>query len=77
MTSDRVCWVKYMAVSDEGAVQNLFMLQRLIEMVKVRKDDRVVAMGNMEKAYYDRVNRKRLFEVMRGYEIHDTIVGLI
>ena len=37
MTSDRDCWVKYMAVSDEGAVQNLFMLQRLIEMVKVRK----------------------------------------
>ena len=38
--------------------QNLFILQRLIEMVKVRKKDIFVTLGDMEKAYYDRVNRK-------------------
>ena len=50
--------MKYMAVSDEGGVHTLFMLHRLIDMLKVRKDDICVALGNMEKAYYDRVNRK-------------------
>ena len=34
--------------------QNLFMLQRLIGMVKMRKDDLFVAFGDMEKTYYDR-----------------------
>ena len=53
------------------------MLQRLIEMVKVRKDDIFVALGGMENAYYDRLYRKKLFEVMRGYGVHKTIVGLI
>ena len=38
------CWVKYKTVSDEDGVQNLFMLQRLIGMVKVRKYDIVVAL---------------------------------
>ena len=36
---------------------NLFMLERLIELVKGKKDDIFVA--------YDRVNRKKLFEVMK------------
>ena len=37
----------------------LFMLERLIEMVKGREE----AFLDMEKAY-DRVKRKKLFEVM-------------
>ena len=45
---------------------NLFMLlERLIEMVKGRKEEIFVAFLDMEKAY-DRVNRKKLFEVMRS-----------
>ena len=40
---------------------NLFMLERMIEMAKVRNDCLFVAFIDMEKAY-DRVNRKRLFE---------------
>ena len=35
-------------------------------MAKVRKDCLFVAFIDMEKAY-DRVNRKKLFEVMRGF----------
>ena len=42
---------------------NLFMLKRMMEMAKVRKDCLCVAFIDMEKAY-DRVNRKKLFEVM-------------
>ena len=41
---------------------NLFMLERMIEMAKVRKECLMVAFIDMEKAY-DRVNRKKLFEV--------------
>ena len=37
-------------------------------MAKVRKDCLFVAVIYMEKAY-DRVNRKKLFEVMRGYGV--------
>ena len=51
------------------------MLQWLIEMVKVLKYHIFVALGNMEKAYYDKVNRKKLFELMRSYG--ETIVALI
>ena len=47
---------------------DLFMLERMIEMVKVRKECLMVAFIDMEKAY-DRVNRKKLFEVMRGYGV--------
>ena len=43
---------------------NLFMLERLIEMVNGRKEEIFVAFLDIEKAY-DRVNRKKLFEVMR------------
>ena len=47
---------------------NLFILERMIEMAKVRKDCLFVACIDMEKAY-DRVNSKKLFEVMRGYGV--------
>ena len=33
------CWVKYKVLSDEGGVQCLCMLQRLIELVKAKKDE--------------------------------------
>ena len=45
---------------------NLVILEMMIEMVKIRKECLMVAFIDMEKAY-DRVNRKKLFEVMRGY----------
>ena len=47
---------------------NLFMLDRITEMAKVRKDCLFVGFIDMEKAY-DIVNRKKLFEVMRGYGV--------
>ena len=34
---------------------------KLIEMVKVRNNNIVVALGNIEKTYYDRVNKKTFF----------------
>ena len=52
---------------------NLFMLERLIEMVKGRKDEMFVVFLDMEKAY-DRVNRKKLFEVMRFYGVNKNLV---
>ena len=55
---------------------NLFMLERLIEMVKGRKEEIFVAFLDMEKAY-DRVNMKKLFEVMRCYGMHEKLVKLI
>ena len=66
------CWVKFKAVSED----NVFMLERLIEMVKGRKEEILVAFLDMEKAY-DRVNRKKLFEVMRCYGVHEKLVRLI
>ena len=47
----------------------LFMLKRLIEMVKLRKEEMFVEFLDMEKAY-DRVNRKKQFDVMRCYGVH-------
>ena len=44
------------------------MLERMIEMAKVRKDCLFVAFIDMENAY-DRVNGKKLFEVIRGYGV--------
>ena len=55
---------------------NLFMLERMIEMAKVRKECLMVAFIDMEKAY-DRVNRKKLFEVMRGYGVQGILVNVI
>ena len=52
---------------------NLFMLERLIEMVKGRKEEIFVAFLDMEKAY-DQVNRKKLHEVMRCYGVHEKLV---
>ena len=56
------CWVKFRVTSEEGGVQK--MLERLIEMVKGRNDEIFVFL-DMEEAY-DRVNRKKLFEEIRG-----------
>ena len=55
---------------------NLFMLERIIEMAKVRKGYLYVAFIDMEKAY-DRVNRKKLFEVMRDYGVQEQLVDVI
>ena len=55
---------------------NLFMLERIIEMVKARKERLFVAFNDMEKAY-DRVNRNKLFEVMRGYGVQEILVDVI
>ena len=52
------------------------MLDMLIEMVKGRKDKIFVAFLDMEKAY-NRMNRKKLFEVMRWYVVHEILVRLI
>ena len=54
---------------------NLFMLERLIEMVK-GKEEIFVAFPDMEKVY-DQVNRNKLFEVMRCYGLHEKLVRLI
>ena len=43
---------------------------------KVRKECMYVAFIDMEKAY-DRVNRKKLFEVMRGYGVQEKLVDVI
>ena len=69
--------MKYKAVLDEGGIHDLFVLQWLIEMVKVRKDDIYLWRWDIEKAYYDSVNRKKLFEIIRCYGVHETFVGLI
>ena len=55
---------------------NLFMLERLIEIVKGRKEEIFVAFLDLQKAY-DQVNRKKLFEVMRCYGVHEKLVRLI
>ena len=44
-------------------------------MVKGRKEEMFVAFLDMEKAY-DRVNRKKLIEVMRCYGVHEKLVRL-
>ena len=55
---------------------NLFMLERMIEMVKVRKECLTVAFIDMERAC-DRVNRTKLFVVMRGYVVQGILVYVI
>ena len=59
-----------------GEIQDGFRRGKLIEMVKWRKKEIFVAFLHMEKAY-DRVNRKKLFEVMRCYGVHEKLVRLI
>ena len=55
---------------------NLFMLERIIETAKVRKECLFVAFIDMEKAY-DRVNIKRLFQVMRCFGVQEKLVDVI
>ena len=55
---------------------NLFMLERMIEMAKVSKECLYVAFIDMEKPR-DRVTRKKLFEVMRGYGVQEKLVDVI
>ena len=55
---------------------NIFIVERLIEMTRRRKACLFVAFIDMEKAY-DRVDRKKLFEVLRAYGIHEKMVSLI
>ena len=55
---------------------NLFMLERMIEMAKLRKECLFVAFIDMEKPY-DRVDRRTLFEVMRGYGVQIILVDVI
>ena len=52
------------------------MLERLIEVVKGRKEEIFRAFLDMEKAY-DQVNRKKQFEVMKCYGVHENLVNLI
>ena len=51
-----------------GSEDNLFMLERMIGKAKVRKECLFVAVINIEKTY-DRVDGRKLFEVMRGYRV--------
>ena len=55
---------------------NLFMLERMMEMAKVRGECLYIGFMDMEKAY-DRVNRRKLFEVMRSYGIHEKLIRTI
>ena len=55
---------------------NLFMLERMIEMSKYRDECMFVAFIDMEKEC-ERVNRKKLFEIMSGYGIHEKLVRLV
>ena len=52
------------------------MLERMIEMAKIIKECLFVAFIDMEKAY-DRVDRRKLFEVMRGYGVQEILVDVI
>ena len=45
-------------------------------MVKVRKDCLFVVFIDMDKTY-DRVNKKKLFEVLRGYGVQEILVDVI
>ena len=55
---------------------NMFMLDRMVEIAKVRGECFYIGFMDMEKAY-DRVNRRKLFEVKRSYGIHEKLVKTI
>ena len=55
---------------------NMFMLERMMEMAKVRGECLYIGYTDMEKAY-DRVNRRKFFEVMQSYGIHEKLVRTI
>ena len=59
-----------------GTDDNLLMLERMIEMAKAKKECLHVAFIDMEKAY-GRVNRKKWFEVMRGYGVQEKLLDVI
>ena len=66
-----VCWLKYRV----NPKDNLFMLERLIEMVKGRNEEILVAfVYNYGESIW---SRKKLFELMRDYGVHGNLVGLI
>ena len=46
-------------------------------MAKVRKECLFVAFIDIGKKPYDRVDRRKLFEVMRGYEVQEILVDVI
>ena len=48
----------------------------MIEMAKVRNEYLFVAFFDLEKAY-DIVDRRKLFEVMRGYGVQEILVNVI
>ena len=52
----------------EGQRITFLMLERMIDMVNLRKESLSVVFIDMKKAY-DRVNRNKLFKVMIGYEV--------
>ena len=52
------------------------MLEKMIEMAKERKECLFVAFIDMEKAY-DRVDRRKLFEVIRGYGVQEILADVI
>ena len=74
--SGMICDIQGVSEWGEGQRITFFMLERMIEMSKVRKDCLFVAFIDMDTAY-DRVNRKRLFEVMRGYGVQKLLVDVI
>ena len=67
----------YRVVSERKKIteDNLFIMERLIEMTRMRKIGLCVAFIDMEKTY-DRV-RKQLGEVLRAYGKHEKFVSLI
>ena len=61
---------------DRRTEDNLYMMERMIEMARSRKEEMYIAFIDMEKAY-DRVDRRKLFEIIRMYGIDERLVSLI
>ena len=74
--SGMLCDVQVFFRRGRRTEDNLFMLEKMIEMAKVRKECLFVSFIDIEKAY-DRVNRKKLVEVMRGYGVQEKLVNVI
>ena len=69
--------IQVVSEGDEGQrIVFFFMLERMIKMGKVRKECLFVAFIEIEKAY-DRVNRNKLFELMRRYGMQEILVDVI
>ena len=54
----------------------MFILERMIEMAKVRKECLFVAFID-KKNKNDRVDRRKLVDVMRGYIVQEILVDVI